>query len=301
MSAPDLEPRGRLSDDQLRWLLQPLRGDRVFQKDGHHHLTAWDVRRTLTRVFGFGGWDEEVVLSELVHAASEERQKRRGDGTYTAWTVIYRAVIRLTVRDPEGRTVARYEGAATGDAVNQPAVGDAHDLAMKAAHSQALKRAAINLGDGFGLSLYSGGLLDPVVKFLPLAHKEPADDAPVDDRVTSMGADDGAVEPGDDDAARAAADAAHADDGLDAQDPPPWTQEGARRATATAAEEATAAAVRLARVALAADSPEALGAVWAEAGRLGVRQAQVTLDDGAATTLEDVVRRANRWPRATRS
>jgi hypothetical protein len=37
-------------------------------------------------------------------------------------------------------------------------------MALKTAVSGALKRAASNLGDGFGLSLYRGGSMEPLVK-----------------------------------------------------------------------------------------------------------------------------------------
>jgi hypothetical protein len=37
-------------------------------------------------------------------------------------------------------------------------------MAIKTAESDAFKRAAINLGDQFGLSLYNNGSTQPVVK-----------------------------------------------------------------------------------------------------------------------------------------
>ena len=43
-------------------------------------------------------------------------------------------------------------------------IGDAHDMALKTAESGALKRAATNLGDQFGLSLYNDGSMLPLVK-----------------------------------------------------------------------------------------------------------------------------------------
>ena len=53
---------------------------------------------------------------------------------------------------------------ATGSANNLPSRGDAHDFAIKNADSYALKRAAKDLGDQFGLSLYNKGSLEPVVR-----------------------------------------------------------------------------------------------------------------------------------------
>ena len=64
--------------------------------------------------------------------------------------VCYRALVRLTIRDSAGKEVAHYENGSTATAQNQTR-GDAHDLAMKSAISLAVKRAAIALGDQFGL------------------------------------------------------------------------------------------------------------------------------------------------------
>ena len=59
-------------------------------------------------------------------------------------------------------TGATYTEAAVGSAT-LPQRGEAHDMAVKTAESDALKRAAINLGDQFGLSLYNNGAVAPVV------------------------------------------------------------------------------------------------------------------------------------------
>jgi len=133
---------------QHAYLLGELHPSRV-QKDGKgkSHVQAWDVRRHLIRAFGFGGFDVETVA---IHLVSERENGNR-------FTVIYRADVRLTVKNPDGSVLARYEDSATGDAINQPSLADAHDLALKTALSQGLKRCAVNLGDQFGLSLYNKG------------------------------------------------------------------------------------------------------------------------------------------------
>ncbi|MGW2739164.1 Rad52/Rad22 family DNA repair protein [Streptomyces sp. NPDC001288] len=135
------------------------------------HLEAWDVRRQLIRIFGFGGFSIETLSLDLVHEnANPNHRKKNKAGEeygdpYTAWTIVYRAQVRLTVFDIHGREISHFEDGAAGDAVNQPSVGDAHDMAMKTAFSQALKRCAVNLGDQFGLSLYNDGSRDAVVSF----------------------------------------------------------------------------------------------------------------------------------------
>jgi recombination DNA repair RAD52 pathway protein len=126
------------------------------------HLEAWDIRRWLTRIFGFGGWAYTTDVELVAEHRKDDHRKRNRDGqeygpSYTAWTVVYRSKVRLEIRDAHGNELSYFEEYAAGDAVNQPRLGDAHDFALKTAESQALKRAAVNLGDQFGLALYDKG------------------------------------------------------------------------------------------------------------------------------------------------
>jgi hypothetical protein len=173
-----------LRDDQITLLLGELNGSRVNHNRGQAYLEAWDVRRWLLRIFGWGGWSFEVVNSELVHQAATQ------DGQRTRHTVVYRVVGRLTIRDADGREICRFEDGAAGDSVNQPSVGDAHDMALKTAMSQALKRCAVNLGDQFGLSLYNDGKTERVViRSLPHTPADTTPDVPVDPPVTPENAE----------------------------------------------------------------------------------------------------------------
>lgn len=160
----------RLSPYQLRMLHGGIHGNRVRNLRGMAHLEAWDVRRQLIRIFGFGGFTIETISLDLVHENGEMRRKKNKQGQeygdpYMAWTLVYRAQVRLTLLDTAGREIAHYEDGAAGDSVNQPSLGDAHDMAMKTALSQALKRCAVNLGDQFGLSLYNDGSREAVVNY----------------------------------------------------------------------------------------------------------------------------------------
>jgi hypothetical protein len=161
----------RLSPYQLRMLHGGINPNRVRTLNKLAHLEAWDVRRQLIRIFGFGGYSIETLSLDLVHEhANPNYRKKNRNGEeygdpYTAWTIVYRAQIRLTVYDTSGREICHWEDGAAGDAINQPSVGDAHDMAMKTSLSQALKRCAVNLGDQFGLSLYNDGSREPVVCF----------------------------------------------------------------------------------------------------------------------------------------
>jgi hypothetical protein len=151
---------GRFTAPQLRLLHRAVDPKRVGSDDkGFSHMEAWDIKRYLIRVFGFAGYDTENRELTLV------REIEIPAGNKSRWTVVYRAQVRLIVKDVQGRELAHWDGEAAGDASNQPKLGDAHDMAMKTASSQALKRAATHLGDAFGLSLYNDGSQAPVVNF----------------------------------------------------------------------------------------------------------------------------------------
>lgn len=184
-------PRFRLTPEQYERLTMPLDSNRVGKNPkGFSHLEAWDVRRWLIRVFGFGSFDVETVSLDLVKELEIPpggvKYRNGGSNDKTIWTVVYRAQVRLTVHDQYGGRVVLEDGAC-GDSTNQPSVGDCHDNAAKTALSQALKRCAVNLGDCFGLSLYNGGAVGAVVHrslVAPAAagHSSPVlpgDDAPV--------------------------------------------------------------------------------------------------------------------------
>lgn len=149
-----------LTQQQLSVLLKPIEPRRVGKVQGRSHLEAWDVRRYLTRIFGFGGWDFRVLGTERIERIEIPPAK---PGDKTRYTVVYQVTARLTIKDPEGNVIGSWDDGATGDSPNQLSIGDANDMALKTAMSQALKRCAMNLGDQFGLSLYNNGSTDPVV------------------------------------------------------------------------------------------------------------------------------------------
>lgn len=165
-----------LSEKQLEQLFKPINLDRVQITQGHANLEAWDVIAHLTRIFGFMDWDKEIDC-ELIFESQRDPSKSGG------WDVAYRAKCRLTVRDAEEFETV-HEDVATGDALNQPSRSDAHDLALKAAASTALKRAAKDLGNQFGLSLYKkmpGTQVATSVVGRSLAHIPEPDDSVVTD------------------------------------------------------------------------------------------------------------------------
>lgn len=154
-----------LNNAQYEQLLKPLNPARVAKRSqaGRNlsYLEAWDVKAHLNRIFGFGGWSADVLAADL--AFEEKNEKGQ-------WNVGYKVMLRLTifgisqtvdVRGLRDRD-ATYTEAAVGSA-SLPQRGEAHDMAVKTGESDALKRAAINLGTQFGLSLYDNGSTKDVV------------------------------------------------------------------------------------------------------------------------------------------
>jgi hypothetical protein len=108
------------------------------------YLEGWFAISEANRIFGFDGWNRETVESKCVLA-------RENRGTFLA---VYIARVRVTVH-AEGVTVVR-EGHGTGEG-HGTSPGEVHDIALKAAETDATKRALATFGKPFGLALYANG------------------------------------------------------------------------------------------------------------------------------------------------
>jgi hypothetical protein len=143
--------RGRFTPDQVERLLRPIKPERVYEANGQSHVAGWDVTAHLTRMFGFGGWEKEILDLAMVceeHAPSWSKDKKN-------WFVTYRCTLRLRIFDADRNVVVEIDDVGTGTSPNLPGRGDAHDFAVKNAVTYALKRCAKDLGDQFGLALYA--------------------------------------------------------------------------------------------------------------------------------------------------
>lgn len=133
------------SDLQMRKLARALerRHIRERQADGRslHYLEGWHVISEANRIFGFDAWDRETISSQCVW------QKQVG----YRFSASYLIRVRISVR--AGDTIVIREGLGSGEAVS-PTAGQAHELASKAAETDATKRALSTFGNPFGLSLY---------------------------------------------------------------------------------------------------------------------------------------------------
>jgi DNA recombination protein Rad52 len=120
-----------------RWMRSGSSGGRA--KFGTvEYLPTWDVINRANEIFGYGGWQREILRLEKVY---EEEL----DGTHT---VGYLCESRVIV----GETV--HEDVGFGAAINYADPTSAHEKAMKAAVSDSLKRCLRTFGPQFGLSLY---------------------------------------------------------------------------------------------------------------------------------------------------
>ena len=137
------------TEQQVRALSRSIapRHIRSRVRDGKElsYVEGWFAIAEANRIFGFDGWDRETLEAKCV-------LNREARGAYLA---VYSAKVRLTVRTGD-RTIVR-EGYGTGEG-RGGSPGEAHDVALKAAETDATKRALVTFGKAFGLALYANGL-----------------------------------------------------------------------------------------------------------------------------------------------
>ena len=108
------------------------------------YVEGWYAISEANRIFGFDGWNRETIESKCVLA-------RENRGSFLA---VYIARVRVTVH-ADGATIIR-EGHGTGEGRGS-SPGEVHDIALKAAETDATKRALATFGRPFGLALYANG------------------------------------------------------------------------------------------------------------------------------------------------
>ena len=131
------------SKEQVEKLNEPILAANVKEREAGWggkdntlaYVEGYHVIAEANRIFGFGGWSSETIETTCVQ--NEPR------------AVSYIAKVRITVGD-----VIR-EGTGTGHG-NQTNHGNNHESAIKEAETDARKRAFMQFGNQFGLSLYNG-------------------------------------------------------------------------------------------------------------------------------------------------
>ena len=130
---------------QLLALRRKLDGRQVRTRQANgrelSYIEGWYAISEANRIFGFDGWSRETMESRCVLA-------RENHGTFIA---VYIAKVRITV-EADGATIVR-EGHGSGQG-RGPSPGEVHDIALKAAETDATKRAFATFGKPFGLELY---------------------------------------------------------------------------------------------------------------------------------------------------
>ena len=125
--------------EQIEQLNQPIDPKVVdYRQQGSMqlaYLPSWYVLNEANRIFGFDGWQSETVQLDCVQSDD--------------FCVTYIAKVRVTIGDVIREGVGAGHG--KGKSVN---LGDKHESAVKEAESDARKRAFMQFGSQFGLSLY---------------------------------------------------------------------------------------------------------------------------------------------------
>ncbi len=133
------------SAKQLQALRRPLDGRQIRTREAHgrelSYIEGWFAISEANRIFGFDAWSRETIETRCVLA-------RETRGTFLA---VYIAKVRITVQ-VAGATVIR-EGHGSGEG-RGTSPGEVHDIALKAAETDASKRALATFGRPFGLELY---------------------------------------------------------------------------------------------------------------------------------------------------
>ena len=134
-----------LSDTQVRQLRAKLEAKHVKTRKANgtdlHYVEGWHVIAEANRIFGYDAWDRRTLASHCVWSGAS--------GAYHG--AAYTAKVRVSVRAGD-ITIVR-EGSGTGEG-KAPTPGQAHELALKGAETDATKRALATFGNPFGLALY---------------------------------------------------------------------------------------------------------------------------------------------------
>jgi DNA recombination protein Rad52 len=133
------------SSRQVRALRRKLDRRHVQSRDVEgrtlDYVEGWFAIAETNAIFGFDGWDREMTQFERLF------ERTRNDRTSCG----YLARVRIRVR--AGENIVVREGTGWGSAT-APMSSEAYERALKAAETDATKRALATFGNRFGLGLY---------------------------------------------------------------------------------------------------------------------------------------------------
>jgi len=133
------------SEAQIKLLSSKLNGKHVKIREQRgaqlSYIEGWHAIDQANRIFGFDGWDREMMWSECVWQDVRREPK----------ACAYAARVRIRVR--AGDVVISRDGSGVGHGTGAT-LGEAHESALKEAETDATKRALTTFGNLFGLALY---------------------------------------------------------------------------------------------------------------------------------------------------
>lgn len=115
------------------------------------YVSSYYVLEQMNRIVGQGNWAYETQEMRLVYEGSIEGESY--GKKVTTYNAHYVAKVLLVVDLPEGKK-AMFSDYGYGDGSDKKSPGKAHELAVKEAATDALKRCIKNLGMRMGLALY---------------------------------------------------------------------------------------------------------------------------------------------------
>jgi hypothetical protein len=134
-----------LSDTQVRQLRAKLEAKHVKTRNANgtdlHYVEGWHVIAEANRIFGYDAWDRRTLAARCVWSGVS--------GQFHS--AAYIAKVRVSVRAGDVTIVREGSGSGEGNALTP---GQAHELALKGAETDATKRALATFGNPFGLALY---------------------------------------------------------------------------------------------------------------------------------------------------
>jgi Rad52/22 family double-strand break repair protein len=134
-----------LGSAQIRQLSAKLKAKHVKTRHANgvnlHYVEGWHVIAEANRIFGYDAWDRRTLETSCVWTSAKG----------PAYAAAYTAKVQISVR--AGDTTIVREGSGTCEC-NAPTPGQAHELALKGAETDATKRAFATFGNPFGLALY---------------------------------------------------------------------------------------------------------------------------------------------------
>jgi DNA recombination protein Rad52 len=133
------------SEAQLKNLEAKLDSKHVRTRRAHDttlaYVEGWHVIAEANRIFGYDAWDRHTLSTRCVWSGQASHH----------FAAAYTAKVRIAVR--AGSLTITREGCGSGEA-KAVTPGEAHELALKAAETDATKRALATFGNPFGLALY---------------------------------------------------------------------------------------------------------------------------------------------------